>query len=261
MNRLHRPWAALASLALLLSACAAPPYDPVHAGETWFSSPVMPEARAALTPSDTVAVSTRGVLTLAPRTGPAAAGLVVYPGAFVDPRAYAPQARALAERGYLVALLAAPFGFALATPDAAREVLDRHPAITRWAVAGHSLGGVAASDFAARHSDRVHGLVLWAAYPADATDLSTLPLKVTSLYGTLDERSRPETVLKAASRLPKDATFVAIEGANHAQFGWYGPQAGDAPATLSHSEQLQKLVDGTLALLKTLSASPSAEPS
>ena len=261
MNRFpHRPWAALTSVALL-AACTAPPYDPVNAGESWFSSPVMPEARAALSLSDAVSVSTRGVLTLAPRTGPVTAGLVIYPGAFVDPRAYAPQARALAERGYLVALLAAPFGFAIANSDAALEVLARPPAITRRAVAGHSLGGVAASDFAARHSDRVQGLVLWAAYPADSTDLSVLPLKVTSLYGTLDGRSRPETVLKAASRLPKDATFVAIEGGNHAQFGSYGPQAGDLEPTISRTEQLQKVVDGTLAVLEALSAAPSSEPS
>jgi hypothetical protein len=29
---------------------------------------------------------------------------------------------------------------------------------------------------------------------------------------------------------------VSIEGGNHAQFGWYGPQEGDNPATISREE-------------------------
>ncbi|MFN2217904.1 MAG: alpha/beta hydrolase, partial [Anaerolineae bacterium] len=39
---------------------------------------------------------------------------------------------------------------------------------------------------------------------------------------------------------------------NHAQFGWYGAQSGDNPATISHEEQLQETVAATLALLATL---------
>lgn len=39
------------------------------------------------------------------------------------------------------------------------------------------------------------------------------------------------------SLMLKDMRFVPIEGANHAQFGDYGPQKGDVVARLSLTEQ------------------------
>ncbi|MBM3259759.1 MAG: alpha/beta fold hydrolase [Candidatus Sericytochromatia bacterium] len=42
---------------------------------------------------------------------------------------------------------------------------------------GHSLGGVVAASYAEAHPDRVAGLVLWAPYPADGTDLSVRSLR------------------------------------------------------------------------------------
>ena len=46
--------------------------------------------------------------------------------------------------------------------------------------------------------------------------------------------------------------WVAIEGGNHAQFGWYGPQQGDNPATVSREVQQQQVVASTLDLLARL---------
>jgi hypothetical protein len=45
---------------------------------------------------------------------------------------------------------------------------------------------------------------------------------------------------------------VPIEGGNHAQFGYYGPQPGDAPATISREEQQIQAVDATVALLERI---------
>jgi hypothetical protein len=42
---------------------------------------------------------------------------------------------------------------------------------------------------------------------------------------------------------------VAIEGGNHAGFGWYGPQAGDNPATISVAVQSRQIQLATIALL------------
>jgi hypothetical protein len=52
--------------------------------------------------------------------------------------------------------------------------------------------------------------------------------------------------------LPSTTRWVALEGGNHAQFGWYGPQSGDRPATLSHTEQQAQIVAATLELLRSL---------
>jgi hypothetical protein len=56
----------------------------------------------------------------------------------------------------------------------------------------------------------------------------------------------------AQALLPPDAAFVPIEGGNHAQFGSYGPQPGDNPATISAEEQLAQTVTATVALLDRL---------
>jgi hypothetical protein len=43
--------------------------------------------------------------------------------------------------------------------------------------------------------------------------------------------------------LPEDTIFIAIEGANHAQFGDYGPQKGDVVASLSLTEQHERVAE------------------
>jgi hypothetical protein len=52
--------------------------------------------------------------------------------------------------------------------------------------------------------------------------------------------------------LPANTRWITIEGGNHAQFGWYGDQSGDLPATISHLEQQQIIIEATLELLKAL---------
>lgn len=250
MLRAPRP---LWLLPLLLTGCGLPADAPATDPERWFSSPLMPEARQALVSDAAVTVTARPVLTLAPATGSPTVGLVFYPGGYVDPRAYAPAARALARRGYLVAVPSMPLGLAFTGVGAADQVRAAHPEIRAWATAGHSLGGVVAAQVARDQAGKtIQGLVLWASYPAAEVSLAGLPLKVASVYATMDGRARPETVLAAAPRLPASTTWVRIEGGNHAQFGYYGPQTGDGVATLSRDGQLAALVDATAGLLGTL---------
>ncbi len=67
-----------------------------------------------------------------------------------------------------------------------------------------------------------------------------------------------ENIETSRSLLPADTNFVAIEGGNHAQFGWYGPQSGDLPATISHPDQHTQTVVATVALLDTVKAQREA---
>jgi hypothetical protein len=46
--------------------------------------------------------------------------------------------------------------------------------------------------------------------------------------------------------------WVEIVGGNHAQFGWYGDQQGDNPATISREEQQAQTVAATVALLEVM---------
>jgi hypothetical protein len=212
----------------------------------------MPEAVAATRSDDRVLVLRRAWWEFQPAAGNPRAGLIFYPGAFVDPVAYAPAARALAERGYYVALAPMPFGFPLLGIDRAAAVIAANPAVPRWAVGGHSLGGVAAASFALRNPGQVAGLAFWASFPNSPDNLAELPLAVVSVYGELDPLSSPERVLASRSQLPSSARFVEIRGGNHAQFGWYGDQFRDRPATISREEQQRQVIEATASLLESL---------
>jgi pimeloyl-ACP methyl ester carboxylesterase len=182
----------------------------------------------------------------------ATVGLVFYPGGRVDHRAYAPAARDIASAGFIVVVVPMPLHLAVLAPDKARDVMAAYPEVGDWAVGGHSLGGVMAARFVHHNPDVARGLVLWAAYPADDNDLSARELAVTSVYATQDGVAPPEEILAGGRLLPADTAWIAIEGGNHAQFGWYGPQNGDNDASISREEQQAKAVDATVELLLRL---------
>ena len=79
-----------------------------------------------------------------------------------------------------------PFGLAALAPDAADAVIAAHPEIDRWVIGGHSLGGAMAAQYASGHDDVIDGLVLWAAYPAEDTDLSAADLAARAIYASAD---------------------------------------------------------------------------
>ena len=212
----------------------------------------MPEALAALQSDSQIEVHTDPWLVFRPVAEDPAVGLVLYPGARVDPRAYAPAARALAQQGYLVVIVPMPLNLAFLAPDRAAEVMAAFPEIDYWAVGGHSLGGAMSARFAYKHPESVGALTLWAAYPAATDDLSGHPLAVASIYGTLDGLATGDKIEASRPLLPADTSWVAIEGGNHAQFGWYGPQSGDNSATISREEQQAQIVAATLTLLAEL---------
>lgn len=212
----------------------------------------MPDALAALESDSLVQVTTDRWLVLMPANEEPNAGLILYPGGRVDPRSYSPAARAVAGEGYLVVIVPMPLNLAVFASDAAADVMAAHPDVSFWAIGGHSLGGAMAARFAYGHPAEVQGLALWAAYPDGSNDLSDRNLAVTSIYGTLDGLATTEKIAASRPLLPPTTEWVAIEGGNHAQFGWYGPQSGDNPATISREEQQRRVVEATLELLASL---------
>ena len=217
--------------------------------------PPMQEALDALTSSATVTVSTDGWLVFQPAAGETTTGFIFYPGGRVDPRSYAPAARAIAEAGYLAIITPVPLNLAVFSPNAADKVMAAYPQISHWAVGGHSLGGAMAANYVfnhLNHTEKVDGLVFWAAYPAGNNSLVDYPGAITSIFGTLDGLATVEQVDASRSLLPPQTLFVPIDGGNHGQFGWYGEQSGDNPATISRADQQAQTVTATLALLAAL---------
>lgn len=213
----------------------------------------MPETVSALESGDGVFVERDRWLVFRPADAEPLAGLAFYPGAKVLAESYAPWARQLAERGHLVALLPVPLNLALLDMGAAADVIAAYPGVDVWAVGGHSLGGVAAANFARTH-EAVSGLLLMASLPADGDNLTGRDeLAVSVVFASNDGLFTVEDVARARELLPEDTRYAEIVGGNHAQFGWYGPQQGDGPADISRAEQQAQIVNAIADLLDDIS--------
>ena len=210
-------------------------------------------AMAALQNTGNVTVTNVSDLITFMPSGTSEVGLIFYPGARVDGAAYSPSLRAIAEAGYTVFVVKFPLNFAILGVGRADGVIQSNPQITRWAIAGHSLGGAMACNYI-RSSSRVRVLVFWAAYCDRSFDLSgrNNDVQVTSISGSLDGLATPEKIASTKAFAPTSARYVVIEGGNHAQFGDYGPQAGDQSATISPDEQTRQIVAATLKALEPL---------
>ncbi len=178
-------------------------------------------------------------------------GLVLYPGAHIDPRAYAPLASQIAAHGFTVVVLDAPLGVPVLDPNQADRARKALPGVSTWAVGGHSLGGVAAATYVATHPEEASGLVLIASYPSPGTDLRSArgpggPLRALSVYGSQDGLTTAGKIDASKPQLPADTEYVSILGGNHAQWGSYGAQQGDLPATISAADQ-QRIGGDTIA--------------
>lgn len=221
----------------------------------WAETPLgpMPEAEAALVSDATVTVETEPWYTFMPSGEVKDTGFIIYPGGRVDPRSYAPTARAIAEAGYPVVLVPMPLNLAVFGINKAADVIAAYPDVTHWAIGGHSLGGAMAANFVVKNPEAVDGLVLWAAYPASSDDLSGFDtLVVSSISATNDGLATPDKIEASRPLLPATTTWLPIQGGNHAQFGWYGPQPGDGQATISREDQQVQVVAGTVAVLEQI---------
>ena len=183
---------------------------------------------------------------------PGDTGFIFYPGGLVDPAAYAPIAKGLADQGIEAIIVPMPLDLAIFGINTAGGVIAANPDIKHWIIGGHSLGGSMAAEYAARNSNTVQGLVFMAAYPAATTNLANLPLKVISIYGSNDHVAARSTVEDGLKRVPTDSHFIVIEGGNHSQFGDYGLQSGDGSATISPRDQWDQTIKAIVGLAKTL---------
>jgi acetyl esterase/lipase len=221
----------------------------------WGETPLGPmdEALVALQSDAKVTVETGDWFVFRPLDVQPAAGFIFYPGGRVDARSYAPMARAIAEQGYLVVITPMPLSLAVLSPGRASQVIAAFPEVHHWAIGGHSRGGVMAANFAHQNPTLIQGLALWASYPTSSDNLSAQSIKVVSIYATLDGLSTGDKIDASRPLLPANTQWVAIQGGDHAQFGWYGDQPGDNPATISRKEQQDQIVAATVALLEAIS--------
>lgn len=193
----------------------------------------------------TVTDAEQGIL-LAPADGASEVGLVFIPGAKVEASAYAAILQGVVEDGVTVVIARPWLNLAFFDLRGLDSFTSAAPDIDTWAVGGHSLGGVRACQLAAD----ADALVLFGSYCSN--DVSDSSLAVLSISGSEDGLSTPEKIDAARDLLPADAEMVEIDGASHASFGDYGPQAGDGTPTISDEEmheQATALLDEFFATL------------
>ncbi len=183
---------------------------------------------------------------------PTDTGLIFYPGGLVDPAAYAPLMKSLSDQGITTVIVPMPLDLAIFGVNKATDVIAAYPEIKHWIISGHSLGGSMAAEFVKGHPSAVDGIAFMAAYPADSTNLSALPIKVVSIHGSNDGLATEPKIQNSLKNLPADTKVVTIDGGNHAQYGNYGPQAGDGAATISREEQQRQTTVAVMELASEL---------
>lgn len=163
--------------------------------------------------------------------------LIFYPGAKVDEKAYSPMLRKIAEEDMDVYLVKMPLHLAFFGINKAGEIID-NSAYEQYYMAGHSLGGAMAADYAAEHESDIDGIILFGAYPTKVTYLDTL-----LIYGSEDGVLNRKRVENASSLVSGRLRELVIDGGNHAQFGNYGEQSGDGKAGISVQDQQAQAVE------------------
>lgn len=197
-------------------------------------------------------------ITITPRTNPDSIGILFYPGALVEPEAYAPFAQNLAQAGYTVFIQPIPWRVAFMDRMEQKaysttiQTFSDYPEITKWVISGHSKGGAMATKFAFKNSDLISGMLLIGTSHPREIDLSFLSVPVTKVSASEDGLASPEEIVQFSKNLPNHTNYIMIEGGNHSQFGYYGFQFGSGMATISREKQQAKLLAATVDLLNEI---------
>ena len=227
----HKKWIVAGGIVLLILAILAGVFF-------WYVSDYYRAEDVALeVMAQDSGITVQDNLTILSPTYPTDTAIIFYPGAKVEAEAYLPLLDQIRQTGVACILVHMPFRMAIFDANAAEEVISQFPEFQHWYIAGHSMGGAMASQFASDHPDQVDGLILMGAYIyGDYPDEKTL-----TIYGSLNQ--------SVEDHIDYTENIVEIAGGNHAQFGNYGPQKGDLPAAISAEEQQKQTVEAIEAFL------------
>lgn len=193
-----------------------------------------------------------------PKTYTDSVAVLFYPGALVEPVAYAPLARSLAKQGYPVFIQPIPLRLAFTDRleqkafETTKQTFSEYSKIHNWVISGHSKGGSMATKFAHKYPESISGMLLVGTSHPREIDLSFLKVPVTKVSASEDGLASPEEIKQFSSNLPDHTNFVMIEGGNHSQFGYYGFQLGSGTATISRNKQQAELITAAIQMLSEI---------
>jgi len=185
-------------------------------------------------------------ISFVPKVDSTMISLLFFPGALVQPDAYAPLLKDLAMRGYSTYIQKIPFRIAITDNMEDKALNKAYSKINsssdkKWIIVGHSRGGRMAANYAAKYSQTLSGMILLGTSHPKEKDLTQIDIPVLKLSASEDGLASPSEISQFAKNLPVNTNFVMIDGGNHSQFGYYGFQFGSGKATLTLEEQ-QKII-------------------
>jgi predicted esterase len=192
-------------------------------------------------------------------------GLVLFPGALVDYRAYAGVAQRLSDKGIVVVLFNTEhyhrmpieiFGCNMKRIEKAVSLLETRYKISvqSWSCGGHSLGGFTAQLLVKNHPTFFKNAILWGIYRelmmGDHVQANVLVVQATNdgvckLFRQDPERQK---FLDSIARVQGRTSVHDIQGGNHGGFGDYEKQifpCPDGERTISLDEMHTELVQVT----------------
>ncbi len=194
------------------------------------------------------------------------AAIVFYPGGKVEYTAYSSLMYKLCAKGYVCFLARMPENIAWLGVNRVDKVMPEEAVVQKltgiemdWYMAGHSLGGTAASKYlselykdtdtedgieagsAPGGQGKFKGIIFCGSYPS--YDLKDKPIRMLSIYGAEDGVLNMAAYSGSKTLWPEDSTEYVIDGGIHSYFGCYGIQDGDGTPSVSNEEQLDITAD------------------
>ncbi|MBR0342689.1 MAG: alpha/beta hydrolase fold domain-containing protein [Oscillospiraceae bacterium] len=180
---------------------------------------------------------------------------IFYPGGKVDVECYASLLKQIAENGVDVFMMDMPLNVPFLKVNAANKVIRKYD-YDSWYIGGHSLGGVAASRYAAKKADKVDGLILIASYP---TKQLPSDMRLLSVRGSLDGVLNEELYEENKFYWPQQSKEYVIRGGNHTNFADCSLIIGDNEATVPYTTQQRLCTEAITSFIGPVV--PSEDPS
>ena len=150
----------------------------------------------------------------------------------------------LASKGIDSYIVEMPLNLAFLGRNSADDII-KNSNYSHYVIAGHSMGGVAASKYCEDHD--VDGLILLASYSIEEIDIPVL-----AIYGSNDKILNRYTYDESKDYYNNNFTEFIIPGGNHCQFGNYGYQKGDGNASISSTAQQNETANEIIKFINTV---------
>jgi hypothetical protein len=176
--------------------------------------------------------------------------LIFYPGAMVDPVAYVPLCRRIADSNIKVYLIKMPWRLASKGYNKPKELGLFKDTTKTYVLSGHSQGAKMAAQFVYENPALIDKLILIAtSHPRDIS-LADCKIPIMKIYGSRDGVADEKSIMSNKAKLPLTAKFIRIEGGNHCQFGYYGFQLGDHTATIDREQQQMETLKSIIEFIR-----------